>query len=407
MTYSLRAGTAGDFDEASRVLFTAFHEPVAYEAAVERPVYEPERAVLIHDGTDLVATAGAYTRDLTVPGAGVPAAYVTMVSVAATHRRRGLLTRMMHHQLRELHTAGREPVAVLWASEGRIYQRFGYGLATPRVVLRIDTREVRLPQRAGEAPVGVREVAPGAARPLLQAVYERQRPLRPGFASRPERWWDYVLADPPSRQRGGTGLRCVVVDGRDGVDGYALWRTKAEWESRGPCGVTRVQEVVAATPEAYRGLWRFLLSIDLTRETTYGFGAVDEPLLYLADEPRRLGAELHDGLWLRVVDVPAALAARRYAAPVDVVLAVDDDVLPENTGAWRLTGDAGGAVCARTDEPAQLRLDVGTLGALYLGGTPLGALVAAGRVRLADPGALPGLAAAFGWHRAPAGIEMF
>src|SRR5690606_513793 len=107
------------------------------------------RTLVVTDGAALVGVAGAFTRDMTVPGAVVPAAHVTMVGVAPTHRRRGLLRRLMHRQLREVYEARREPFAVLWASEGRIYQRFGYGLATTKLSLEIDTTEVRLAEPEG------------------------------------------------------------------------------------------------------------------------------------------------------------------------------------------------------------------------------------------------------------------
>ena len=149
--------------------------------------------------------------------------------------------------------------------------------------------------------------------------------------------------------------------------------------------------------------------MDLTRQTSLWLGSVDEPLMYMVDEPRRLGSRVGDGLWVRVVDVPAALAARRYAAPVDVVLEVGDALLPRNAGRWRLRViEDGSATCtpAPADEP-DLALDVADLGALYLGGTPLGALAAAGRVTELRAGALRGAGTAFSWHVPPTAIEVF
>jgi predicted acetyltransferase len=154
-------------------------------------------------------------------------------------------------------------------------------------------------------------------------------------------------------------------------------------------------------------LWRLLLSIDLTRITSYPFAAVDEPLLHLLDEPRRAGAVLNESLWVRLVDLPRALSSRRYAAPVDVVLDVTDPILAENTGRWRLRGDRHSATCTPTDAPAELACDVLELGSAYLGGISLAALGAAGRVRELTPGALAAAATAFGWHRLPAAAEVF
>ncbi|MFG2057161.1 GNAT family N-acetyltransferase [Micromonospora sp. NPDC048930] len=397
---------AEDFDEIAALLALAFHgesDPDLRE--VERGVFEPERSLLVRDGGIAVAHAAAFTRDLTVPGASVPAAHVTMVSVAPTHRRRGLLSTLMRRQLREIRDTRREPVAVLWASEGRIYPRFGYGLAAQRYTLQCDTTELRLPEPASAAS-GLRLDRPAAHRAELARLYERLRADRPGWSSRDERWWAYLLADVKSLRGGATERRVLLHDGATGVDGYALYRTKEEWDRSGPRGEVRVDEVVAATPEAYLALWRLLFSLDLTRRLSCP-AAVDEPLLWLVNEPRRLSAQLTDGLWVRVVDVPAALAARRYATDVDLVVEVTDELLPENSGRWRLVGGRSGAECVATTAPAQLACDVRALGELYLGGSGLAALAAAGRLRELVPGTVAAAAPAFTWHRAPAPMEVF
>jgi hypothetical protein len=144
-----------------------------------------------------------------------------------------------------------------------------------------------------------------------------------------------VLADPASRRHGATPLNAVVHETPRGITAYALWHTKGEWTPTGPNGEVQVREVIAADPQAYLALWRMLLSIDLTRITTYSFAAVDESLLHLVDHPRRLGGRLNESLRVRLVDVPRALAARRYAAPVDVVLEATDPLLYGNAGRWR------------------------------------------------------------------------
>ena len=379
-----------------------FHEGTNPEAdALEQSVFEPERSLVAEDDGGVVAHAGAYTRTLSVPGATVPAAHVTLVGVAPTHRRQRLLTRMMHRQLRKVP----EPVAVLWASEGRIYPRFGYGLATRRLGLSVDAREVRLPAPA--EPGRVRMVPLAGTGPALREVYESVRAGRPGWSDRDDRWWAKILADPPGSRRGATEKRLVLHEGTGGVDGYAMWRVKHDWSPGGPEGEVLVREVVAASPDAYLALWRFLLGIDLTRSAKLWLGSPDEPLLHLADEPRRLGATLGDGLFIRIVDLPAALSARRYAAPVDTVLEVTDPLREGNAGRWRLAGDGRGAICTRTDQPADLALDIADLGAAYLGGTSLAALADAGRVREQRGDAVARASTAFGWHRCPAGLEVF
>lgn len=408
---AIRPGTVDDWPAIWRLLQQVFHMiPDDEHERAERATFEPDRSLVVTDPAypgDVVAHAAAYTRDLTVPGGPVPAAHVTLVGVVPTHRRRRLLTRLMRRQLAEV----AEPVAVLWATEGRIYPRFGYGMASQRVSFSVDAREVRLPEP--DAPGRLRSVPLAQARPDLRRVYESVRPTQPGWSSRDDAWWSSVLSDPPAHRRGATELRAILHEGGhgggDGVDGYALWRAKGNWSASGPEGEVHVEELVAATPQAHLGLWRFLLSIDLTRTAKLWRGGPGEPLLRLADEPRRLGAVWGDGLYVRVVDLPAALTARRYAAPMDVVIEVTDPLLPGNAGRWRLVGDRAGASCtpATGAEPADLSCDIADLGAAYLGGTSLADLAAAGRVRELRPGSLPAASTAFGWHRPPVGIEVF
>jgi predicted acetyltransferase len=406
---ALRPGTADDWDDISVLLGQLFHSGDEPELrSVEGSVFEPDRSLVAVDGDTIAGHAAAYTRDLTVPGAVLPAAHVTLVGVAPTHRRRGLLTRMMHRQLTEVAAAGREPIAVLWASETKIYPRYGYGMAAQRLTAEIMTREIRLADTPPPAADGrLRMVDPAQDIADLAKVYEQLRPERPGWSNRDDRWWRFVLADLPALRDGGTPLRAVVHDTPHGPTGYALWRTKEGWDAHGPNADVRVREVVAADPVAYAALWRFVLGIDLARTASVGFLALDDPLQHLVDEPRRLGARLSDALWVRIVDLPRALATRRYAAPLDVVLDVTDPLLTANTGRWRLTAGPDAVTCVPTGDPADLACTVLELGAAYLGGPSLAALAAAGRVRELTPGALHRASTAFGWHRMPNPTEVF
>jgi predicted acetyltransferase len=406
----IRVATDEDFSAIGRMLTVAFNDSPSDDAEqdrVEHGIFEADRSLVAVDGSDIVGHAAAFTRDMTVPGAVLPAAHVTMVGVLPTYTRRGLLRRMMTRQLRDVRAAG-EPFAVLWASEGRIYQRFGYGMAAPKLGFDIDTREVRLPDPDPAAgPSRLRAVDLAAAQPELSKVYEQLRTDRPGWSSRDDRWWAYVLSDPASRRDGATPRRVLLHEGSSGVDGYALWRGKSSWNDGGPSGDVTVREVATTTLTGYLAIWRFMLAVDLTRSTKYWLGSLDEPLLYLANEPRRLGARFGDGLWVRVVDVGSALAGRRYQAPVDVVIEVADAMLPENAGRWRLVAGPDGTTCQRTAAEADLACDISALGAAYLGGPTLGALAVAGRVTELRAGTLAAASAAFGWHRAPSGTEIF
>jgi predicted acetyltransferase len=238
----------------------------------------------------------------------------------------------------------------------------------------------------------------------LAAAFDRHRPGQVGWSSRDATRWRYLLTDNDSRREGATPLRAVLCEGPDGPLGYAAWRVKEDWSERGPNGEVQVQELIAGDTATYTALWRFLLGVDLTRRVTHRMAAVDEPLLLQVDEPRRIGATFTDSLWVRLIDLPAALAARRYAAPVDVVLEVTDPLLAGNTGRWRLTGGPAAATCVRTGEPADLACSITDLGAVYLGGTSLASLAAAGRVQRLT-GNLP--SAAFRSERLPNANEVF
>jgi predicted acetyltransferase len=398
-----RAGRPDDWPTVSRLLSDAFlASSGAFDGFCE--VFEPARSVVVTAGPELVAHAGAYTRRLAVPGAILPAAHVALVAVAPAFRRRGLLSQLMHRQLADLRETSQESVSVLWASEGRIYHRYGYGLAAQRLNLHADLREIRPPD-APTRSYQMRELDPRHALPAMQAIYEEEWSRRVGWSSRTEAWWHRIIADQEDDRA--TPLRVLLAEGTGGAEGYALWRARGGWDESGPVGTVEVCEFLAQRPDALVSLWRSLLSVDLTRNLRYSLAALDDPVLHLVDEPRRLGGGFADALWIRLINLPAALSSRRYLCPVDVVLDVRDPLLPANSGRWRLAADQAGACCARTRAGADLAVDIRDMGAAYLGGTPLTALAAAGRVTERRSGALAAASATFGWHRQPSAAEMF
>ena len=384
---------ADEYHAFVAALREAFHSDLDEdEARLERPLFEPERTLAIRDGGRIVATAAVFSRELTVPGGPVPAAAVTLVGVHSTHRRRGLLKRMMARQLEDVRDRG-EPVAALWASEGGIYGRFGYGPASSACSLRVRTPRATITTAATEAPA--RLSSPADAREALASVYERVRPARPGLLSRTADWWALRLHDPPGEREGASGLRAVVVDGPDGAPaGYAIYAVRIGWSDGAPDGEATVRETLAVTPEASRAVWRHLVGLDLVARLRWRLAAPDEPGPLAFTDPTAARRELWEGLWVRLVDVGPALAARTYAAPVDVVLEVADAFCPWNARRYRLAGDRDGATCEPTGDPPDLELSATELGAAYLGGTTLTALAAAGRVRERTPGALPATALA-------------
>ena len=404
MTTELRVLHPSEWNQWFTSLELAFGgvaEPPEQRELEER-LTEHERSIGIWDGPDVVATAGAYSFRLAVPGGAlVPAAGVTMVSVAATHRRRGLLTQMMRRQLDDVRALG-EPLAVLTASEPVIYGRYGYGAATRQMSLTIDTDRVRLTVPDGTDEVKLRHARPDEATAACESVFDRLVPGRPGTPAHGPGWEQKPIVDPPSAREGASALQCVLAE-RDGeVVGYVTYRMKPEWEPSGPKGTVMVRDLGALDPAAYAALWRFVFDIDLTSTVVARNRPVDDALLHLVSDVRRCDILIRDSLYVRLVEVGAALEARTYQAPVDVVFEVEDTFCPWNAGRWRLVGDAKGvATCRRTDEAADLALSVRELGAAYLGGESLTALAAAGRVRELRPGALTEASRAFASDVAP------
>jgi predicted acetyltransferase len=383
----LRPASRDEFDDFSRAAMRAFHRELSdHQRARYARIDEPERSLAWFDDGRIVATTGAFTRSVTVPGgAAVPCAAVTAVAVVPTHRRRGLLTAMMRRQLDDLRERG-DPLAILWASEGTIYGRFGYGIGARAAALTARRPAARLaaPPPAGEP---LRAGPAGDHVAATRAVYERVRPRRPGLLDRPGPWWGDRLDDPEDERGGAQPLQAVVAP-----DGYALYAVRPDSDAEeGPAGEVRVRELAAATPEAHARVWGFLLDQDLTRTITWADAPADEPLWLRLSDPRSVRITLADSVWVRLVDVAAALNARSYASDPDAVIEVADGFCDWNAGRYRLSG--GG--CERTGAPADLALDVADLGAAYLGGTTLLALAAADRVRELTPGAVARASAAF------------
>ncbi|UQX01169.1 GNAT family N-acetyltransferase [Streptomyces sp. RerS4] len=388
------------------------HLELAFGGVAESPeerelwktLTEPARSLGVWDEDTCVGSAGAFTFRLSVPGGAlVPAAGVTMVGVAPTHRRRGVLTSLMRRQLDDIR-AGGEPLAVLTASEPAIYGRFGYGTGTYAMSVDVDTTRVRLSVPPGTDAVRLRLVDPEKALADCERVYAALPATRPGMTARQPGWERVGVLDPEARRAGASPLKCVVAEGPRGeVTGYARYRVKPDWEQSGSDGKVLVSELDALDPASYAALWRYLFEIDLTWHVQAYGRPVDDALLHLVSDIRRVTPRKRDALHVRLVDLPGALAARAYAGPVDVVLEVEDDFCPWNAGRWRLVagGSAGSVSCTRTADPAEVALSVRELGAAYLGGDTLAALAAAGRVRELRPGAVARVSRAFAWDVAP------
>jgi predicted acetyltransferase len=397
---TLRTMASEEFPDYLRAVELAFSEqPTEEEIVHEGSVIEPDRSLVAMDGTTMVGTASAFSRELTIPGGTLPMAAVTMVGVRATHRRQGVLRMLMLRQLEDVRERG-EVVAGLTASEGAIYGRFGYGLATLGGRFQLDKRTAVL--RGSPSPHGRIDLVPlEEALTLLPIPFERVRRTTPGVLARTRVWWEYVTRDLERWRDGASALLHAVHRSGDDVDGYVSYRFKHDWSETVPEGSVIVQELMAATPEAYVDLWAYVLGIDLAGRVEGRSRPSDEPLLHLLAEPRRLRFQLGDALWLRLVDVPRSLEARRYGIDGRVVLEVHDEFTPANEGRYLLEGGPDGATCRPTDAEPDLELAVEDLGAAYLGGTSFDALARAGRARILRPGAEIRADAMFGTARAP------
>jgi predicted acetyltransferase len=345
------------------------------------------------DGTP-VGTAADFAFRLTVPGGELAAGGVTWVAVMPSHRRKGILTQLMRRELDDIHERG-EPLAVLWASEAAIYGRFGYGIAAPTV--QMDADKSRFAFRDDPGPQGrARMVELGDALEPCMRIYDRVRTRIPGFTARSREWWQsYRLADPEQWRRGGSPKYVAVVELDGEPEAYAIYRIKQEWEGGVSNSQVKLVETLAATSTAERELWRFVFGIDLMARIQ-GRQDPGSPLFLMVVDPRSLNLRVSEGLWLRLVDVEAALAGRSYATNDEVVLDVRDEFCPWNAGRWRVGRDV-----ARTDDAAELELDVADLASAYLGAFSFSYLAAADRVHELKDGALARAEALFRTPRPP------
>lgn len=386
---------SSEWDAYARAVYHGFHEePLDAHLALWRDLAELDRTMAVFDGGDVVGTAESMAWTLSVPWApAVACAAVTSVTVAPTHRRRGLLRAMMHRQLREVRDAG-EPLAALYASEAPIYGRFGYGVAVGarRTEVRREHAALRPDLTAG---LQVRFVELEQAATRCAPILSQALAGRPGATRRPPQLWRAATVLDPEQWREGYGPRRSVVV--DGDRGYALYRTSVS----APEPTVRVEELVGVDPPAEASLWAYVLGIDLMRRVEAARRPVDDPLRFmLADPGRQVRTDAAD-LYLRLVDVGVALSSRGYGVDDTLTLEVTDRTCPWNDRRWRISARGGRAAVDPTTDAPDLALDVAELASLYLGGASASQLHAATLIRAMTPDAVARADALFAGPRPP------
>lgn len=378
MDLELRTITEEEHPTWSRQIARAFGNDLDdEEVAAWRQVTELDRTIAALEENEIVGTAGAFTFQMALPGgATLPVAGVTAVSVQPTHRRRGVLRRMMAHQLDDVARRA-ESVAVLTASETSIYGRFGYGLGSQFSGWVIE-KPVEL-QQAARAPGRIRLIEKAEAARVLPALREAVWRRYPGELSWSETWWDEWFRDPPKDRDGASERRYSVHESRAGQpDGYVAWRVRPKWEAGLAVGDLRVAELYGLDDEVEAALWEFLCSIDLIKTISTWSRPVEEPLRWrLVDFRRMKVTGVGDHLWIRLVDIPRALSARQLGADARLTVRVEDEFRPETAGTYVIEPGR----CRRDDNAlAEVSMHVRDLGALYLGAVSATTLARAGRV---------------------------
>jgi predicted acetyltransferase len=366
-------------------------------------LFDPDFALAVYDGGRIVATASANAFDLTLPAGPdqplptVTVPGVTAVGVQPTHRRRGLLTSLMNRQIRDYRDRG-FLLSILTASEGAIYGRFGYGLASSYQGVAISTKHAEFRQ---DAPTTgrMRLLDPDDASKLLPELHDQARRLTPGDITRLAVWWDRYFEDPEKDRDGGGGqFHAAHESSRGEPDGWVSYRYHYSWGNGLPSHRIDVRDLIALNPAARASLWRYLLELDLVGDLTAAALPVDEPLRWLLTDPRQVRVtDVGDHLWVRLIDVAGSLAVRGYGAEDRLVLDVSDE------GRWLLETGLNGASCrpAKKGEKTGLTLGLAELGAIYLGGVRPSVLGAAGRVHEERRGALARADVVFGSPVAP------
>lgn len=381
----LRPITEDEISAFRQTLFMGFGEEYSADGEERfRRVMPLERTLGAFDRDHLVGTLGDFGLQLTVPG-GKQCAMggTTMVTVLSTHRRQGLLRALMTEHLNIVHGRG-DAFAGLWASEAAIYGRFGFGVATEVHEISCDARGIGLPPM----PNGhwVEFVSADDLVETIQPFWSAQSRTRAGHIDRSTERWQNIAEAGAKPDGGATSARHVVVrrpaegDSSGGdIVAYACYRQRQKWERGVSRGSVAVEWLMAADIEAHLAVWSFLTNIDLFPHVVQEIAPVDDPLILLAGDPRRIQRNIGDALYLRVLDVPAALEARTWEADGTLVLGISD-AMGFTDGVFRLAVEDGTAAVEETKDAPQVIMDIREFGSIYLGGFGAAALGRAGQI---------------------------
>ena len=349
-----------------------------HDPEVLRPHFDLDRSIAVFEQGNITGGAHSHRVEMSIPGASAVVAGVANIAVQPTHTRQGVMTRMMHHQINDIHERG-EPLAALFARESIIYGRFGYGIGSLHEQWTIDRQHTAY-ARPYESPGRIVFVDPVDITKELPEVFRRSTMDRPGVFQRALHHWERDSQAPEHQQGGPGGLFYAAYEDGGRIDGYVTYRIR---------GATLVvNELMAATKEANTALWRFCFDVDLISYTEALKRPVDDPLPWMLADPRRLQRSTRDGMWLRLIDVAASLELRRYMQSDRLVLEVRENLCPWNEGRFELEGSAEEATCRASRTSPDLVIAVSDLASAYLGAVSFSTLSHAGLVDECTPGAL-------------------
>jgi predicted acetyltransferase len=402
VTIEIRTCTDEEFAAGISPIWQYFSvEPSEEMNSSFRRILPAGRIHAAFDGKEVVGSTSSYPFQMTIPGGPVPVAGITLVGVHPTHRRQGILSKLMKQLLEKARERG-EAIASLWVAEETIYGRFGCGLATINGEIRIDRAHTHF--RRHWDRLDARLVSKEEALASFPCVYEQVAPRSPGMVLRTHDWWDVKrISDYPLDRQGAGPLVYVLFERQGEAVGYALYRHRTEFIEGRSNSTLEVREAIGADTAATAAVWRYLFDIDLMAQIHVEYMPIDHPLFFLLAEPRRLRFRAQDGIWMRLVDVEPALRARSFASSEQLVLEVTDSFCPWNEGCYRIEDGE----ISRAGGEADLRLDVRELASVFMGGFSFAQLARSGLVEELRPGGIACADRLFTSSPAPWCPEMF